>query len=373
MRMRNYVIGMVTGTIICLATTLSFFYRMMNQQREQYGYLMENEWNKLIYCIIGIFLVLLIIQVGLTFHLVQKKEEQIDQSEEMLAQILEQAGDRKISEELWTQWKCSCEALQDQGAIGRLQERIWETAQIVRDREGVKQKEQTYLKDLMSDISHQLKTPLAALQVFVDIIEEEMSGQGKSKKELIEQIQKQITRMQWLVLGMLKLAQLESGILELNIKKESLNVTLKKSIDALKTKWQAKDVEIILKQHADKNGDILIDQDSDWLQEAYTNILKNAIEYAPEKSKIVITMEQTSLAVTVSIEDQGEGIPEKELPKIFNRFYCVHKKGQNKEGVGIGLALAKSIVESQGGMITVYSQTGIASYTKFITTFLTKS
>ena len=111
-------------------------------------------------------------------------------------------------------------------------------------------------------------------------------------------------------------------------------------------------------------------QDAGWMQEAYQNIIKNAIEYAPENSTIDITIEQTSLAVMITIEDHGEGIPEQELPKIFNRFYRVRKMGQNDDGVGIGLALAKSIIEAQGGILTVYSQTGQASYTRFVITFL---
>lgn len=372
MRARKYIISMTAVTIVLLAILLSIFRVEMNYQREQYGYLLSDTWNHLNWTCIAVFLILIVIQIGIILKILGEKEKQIDCAEEMLADILEQAGGKKIQKEQWAGWKKKCQEMQIQGAIGRLGERIWETAQIIKNQEGLKRKEQAYLKDLMNDISHQMKTPLASLQVFIDIFEKELQSQGEEKTELAKQAQKQIERMRWLVMGMLKLAQLESGILEFDRKKQSLNDTLKKSVDSLQTKLQQKDVQVVMEQVSDSEEDVLLVQDSDWLQEAYTNILKNAIEYAPVHSMVKVVIEQTSLAVTVSIEDKGEGISEKELPKIFNRFYRVHKTGQSEEGVGIGLALAKRIVESQGGVITVYSQTGAASYTRFVTTFLTK-
>lgn len=372
MKVKKYIISMTAVTIVLLAVLLSIFRVEMNYQREQYGYLLSDTWNRLHWTCIVVFLILIVVQIGIVYKILGEKEKQIDCAEEMLADILEQAGGQKIQKEQWAEWKKKCQGMQMQGAVGRLGERIWETAQIIKNQEGIKRKEQAYLKDLMSDISHQMKTPLASLQVFIDIFEQELQGMGEEKAELAKQAQKQIERMRWLVKGMLKLAQLESGILQLDMKKQSLNDTLKKSIDSLQTKLQQKNVQVVMGQVADCEEDILLLQDSDWLQEAYTNILKNAIEYAPTHSMVKVVIEQTALAVTVSIEDRGEGISAKELPKIFNRFYCVHKTGQSESGVGIGLALAKNIVESQGGVITVYSQTGTASYTRFVTTFLTK-
>ena len=304
----------------------------------------------------------------------KSKNSQIDEAEEMLADILEHASRGDVGEERWQQWKEKYNSMQKEGAMGRLYARIWEVAQVVNTGENKRRKEQEYLKDLMSDISHQMKTPLASLQVFVDIFSEEINQEnGKNDEEkqaVVRMAEKQIERMRWLVTGMLKLAQVESGVYEFDFRRQSLDATISKSVDALKMKADEKEIRLVVKKDTISEGEVLLNHDSDWLQEAYTNLIKNAIAYAPMESEIIICMEETPLAVTVSVEDSGEGIPKEELPKIFNRFYRVHKTGQREEGVGIGLALAKSIVEANGGIITVYSSQGENSYTKFVTTFL---
>lgn len=293
----------------------------------------------------------------------------VAQAEEMLADILECSSDEKEREEQWNYWKKIYSEKQSEGVIGRLYARIWETAQILSSGKNKDQAEQMYLKDLMSDISHQMKTPLSSLQVFIDIFSEEFKKEGRFE-ELVHMAGQQIERMRWLVTGLLKLAQIESGAYEFELKEQSLTETIRKSVDALKIKLSQKHIKIKLLEDVIKEGDIRICHDTDWMQEAYTNLLKNAITYAPADSDIFIRIEETPIAVTVSVEDRGEGIPQGELPKIFNRFYRVHKTGQTEEGVGIGLALAKSIVEANGGIITVYSQQGEESYTRFVTTFL---
>lgn len=294
----------------------------------------------------------------------------IDQAEELLAVVMEQSGGGNIADAQWQQWKRTCEKYDNQGAIGRLYGRIWEVAQIYRERESGHGKEQAYLKDLMQDISHQLKTPLAALSVFVDIFAGQLEKKQGKEQELVEQARRQIERMRWLVTGMLKLAQIESGVLQYEYEECLLRDILERCISSLRVQWEAKGIQVHMKENAEES--ITLRQDPGWMQEAYQNILKNAIEYSPMNSVIDIKMEQTSLGVIVSVQDQGEGIPEQELPKIFNRFYRIHRNTQKEDGVGIGLALAKSIIEAQGGILTVYSQTGEASYTRFVATFLRK-
>lgn len=296
--------------------------------------------------------------------------DQIDRAEELLRQMVEQAGKHEVAEEQWQQWKIECERHYHQGAMGRLYGRIWEVAQIDRDREHKHGQEYAYLQELMQDISHQMKTPLAALSVFFDVFSGQLKQEQSREREMVDQARRQIGRMRWLVQGMLKLAQVESGVLRYDFKNHAVKEVIDRSIDALQTKWEEKSLCIRVQENEEEQ--IILKQDAGWMQEAYQNILKNAIEYAPVGSTITIAIEQTSLAVIISIEDQGEGISETELPKIFNRFYRVRKSGQNDDGVGIGLALAKSIVEAQGGILTVYSQTGQESYTRFVMTFLKK-
>lgn len=306
------------------------------------------------------------------WHVISKRRllHQIDQAEELLTAIIERSAGRNATEEEWNNWKDICEKYYTQNSMGRLYGRIWEIAQIYRERESGNRREQNYLKDLMQDISHQIKTPLAALTVFIDIFTKHLDEQNKKELELAETAKWQIERMRWLINGMLKLAQVESGALQYEYEELPIRETIDRCISALQLKWKEKKLQIKVEENVEH--EIIFRQDINWLQEAYQNLLKNSIEYAPDGSKIYILIEETSLGVTVSIQDQGEGIPEQEIPKIFNRFYRVHKDGQKADGVGIGLALSKSIIEAQGGILTAYSQTGEASYTKFVSTFLTK-
>lgn len=321
--------------------------------------------------IISIILLVLIIGQAIWYQYSKARYcEQIDRAEELLRQMVEQAGKYEAAEEQWQKWKQECERHYNQGAIGRLYGRIWEVAQIGRERELKHGQEYAYLQELMQDISHQMKTPLAALSVFFDVFSGQLKQEQSREREMAEQAKRQIGRMRWLVQGMLKLAQVESGVLRYDFQNYAVKDVIDRSIDALQTKWEEKSLCIQVQENEAEQ--IMLKQDAGWMQEAYQNILKNAIEYAPSHSTITVSIEQTSLAVIISIEDQGEGIPENELPKIFNRFYRVRKPGQNDDGVGIGLALAKSIIEAQGGILTVYSQTGQESYTRFVMTFLKK-
>lgn len=303
--------------------------------------------------------------------------QKIDNAVDLLTKIIGESK-KTVTSTQWEEWKKLCAGQYTHGTTGRLYKQIWETAQIAREREQDRIKEQLYLREMMSDISHQIKTPLASLQVFVDIFSREIDRISEKQadipdektgtlKEMVIQANHQIERMRWLIMGMLKLAQVESGVLQWDNKLQPVCFTLEKSIDALRVTLEQKEqtVELI------GDRDALLLHDADWMQEAVVNLLKNASEYAPRQEIIRISIEQTSLAVVIAIEDHGPGIEKDKLPKIFNRFYSI-RNPKHGDGVGIGLALAKSIIEAQGGTITVFSQTGESSYTRFVLTFLMK-
>ncbi|MFL0249466.1 ATP-binding protein [Clostridium neuense] len=223
--------------------------------------------------------------------------------------------------------------------------------------------DKTQLKNIISDISHQLKTPLAALIMYNDIMLNDNEMKWEDRKNFLQRSTEQLNRMEWLVINLLKMARLEAGAVEFHIKNEKLLTTVKNALKPLIYKLKEKKQNLIL----NVDDSIKIKHDSKWMAESISNIVKNSIEHTGEAGTIEISAEETPLSVQISIKDNGEGISEKNINKIFKRFY----KGENStnpESIGIGLALTKQIVESQGGSIMVSSKVGVE--TEFKITFL---
>lgn len=223
--------------------------------------------------------------------------------------------------------------------------------------------DKTQLKNIISDISHQLKTPLAALVMYNDIMLGEAEMDWQDRRNFLEKSLEQLNRMQWLVINLLKMARLEAGAVEFNIESESLLGTVQNALKPLIYKIEEKKQKLVL--NVDKA--IEFKHDAQWTGEAISNIVKNSIEHTDEGGTIEITSEETLLSIQISIRDNGEGISGQNINKIFQRFY----KGENStnpESIGIGLALSKKIIESQGGSIVVSSEIGVG--TEFNITFL---
>lgn len=223
--------------------------------------------------------------------------------------------------------------------------------------------EKVFLINLLSDISHQLKTPLSSLTLFNDILierEEEITIEERSN--FLNNSRIQLVKMDWLIKSLLKLAKIDAGAIIFNKKYQSLNKTIEKSIEVLYGKIIEKNINIIFNEES-----FYMNHDNEWLSEAFINIIKNSIDYVEFGGYIKISLESNSIFKRVIIEDNGCGIKKEEVKKIFARFYK-NKNNKNKESVGIGLSLSESIIESHGGIIEVESI--VSKYTKFIITFL---
>lgn len=222
-------------------------------------------------------------------------------------------------------------------------------------------KEKQFLVNLLSDISHQLKTPLASMILYNDIlITKELS---KEKKQLfLENNKKQLYRMDWLIKSILKLARLDARAIEFSKEKISLNETIENSIYELKEKADEAMVAVILKQASNIN----FNHDRRWMEEALINIIKNDIEHTKPGGKVEIELIENPIYVRIEIVDNGEGMSKADLPNIFKRFYKA--KNSKSDSVGIGLALSKSIIKAHDGIIDVQSEVGHG--TKFTITFL---
>lgn len=233
---------------------------------------------------------------------------------------------------------------------------------IIRNNISELEKEKQFLADLLSDISHQLKTPLSSMIIYNDImLEKDLSIE--QRKTLLQSNQNQLNRMTWLIQSLLKLARLDAKALKLDKQDLSLNETIQESIDSLESKAAQNNVKI----HFTEDKEIYFEHDSLWLQEALINIIKNAIEHTKINGKINILLTENPIYIKIEIDDNGEGISKDDLPNIFKRFYKA-KSCKRNDSIGIGLALAKSIIEAHNGLIQVKSHVGIG--TKFTITFL---
>ena len=212
------------------------------------------------------------------------------------------------------------------------------------------QKDKTTLKDSLSDISHQIKTPITSILIMLDNILSDENMPEDIKKDFIKDIKREIINIKFLVESILKLSKIDSNSIKFIKKEVFIKDIINEAVKNVSMLSELKNIEIIV------SGDDSIKTicDLKWQVEAITNILKNCIEHSYENKKIYINYNQNNMYTELKLEDNGTGIDAKDLPHIFERFY----KGKNSssDSVGIGLALSKSIIESNNGYIQVDSE-----------------
>ncbi len=209
-----------------------------------------------------------------------------------------------------------------------------------------------FLRDTISDISHQLKTPLAALQMYNEIIQDEKAGNDVVDSFTLKS-QRELTRMETLIKNLLKLAKLDAGSIEMEKEIHNLQEFLEETIKGFRTRADLENKAILL--HCDEK--IAFSFDAEWLLEAAGNIIKNALDHTRANHMIEIGCDETPIVVEITIKDNGAGIHPEDIHHIFKRFYR-SRFSKDNQGVGIGLALSKAIVEKHGGTITVESELG---------------
>lgn len=250
-----------------------------------------------------------------------------------------------------------------QGTLGIFYTNFYKMVQSLKESRSKERKEKEFLRDVISDISHQLKTPLASLKVFTDLLLEEKVSDPVKRKNMLAESANQLNRMEWMVQSMLKLARIEAGSIQFSVQKVNVNAMMSQVAEAVKYLVSER------KQffHWECDESLILDCDGDWLTEAIINLVKNASDYSQEGKNIWFDVEQNAMFTRLFIRDEGMGISEEQLPHIFKRFYRVHQE-VNPNSVGIGLSLSKSIVEGMDGRLTVRSEEGVG--TTFMITFV---
>ena len=211
------------------------------------------------------------------------------------------------------------------------------------------------LKDSLGDISHQLKTPLTSITIMIDNILDNPDMDEKTRKKFLINIKREILNINFLVMSLLKLSKFDANVVKFNKESVYLKDIINESIKNVSMIKELKNITI--KVSGDDNIKLLCD--FKWQIESITNILKNSIEHTSEYGTVEVNYSENKLYTRILIKDNGKGIDSDDLPHIFDRFY----KGKNgsNDSFGIGLSLSKTIIEKEGGSITVKSTPNIGT------------
>lgn len=297
----------------------------------------QNQMKQNLTLNIILIIVFSILWTLIIFEYLKRRDKKINQITQYINEIKNRKYDLDINEN-------------SEDELSNLKNELYKITVMLKEESEISKKDKENLKMSVEDISHQLKTPLTSITIMLDNLKDNPNMDENTKQKFIFEISKQIDWINWLVISMLKLSKLDANVVQFY--EERIN--LKKFIDEI-----VKNLEIPIEI---KNQQIVIEGnekasfigDYKWQQEAVTNIIKNCIEHNKDNGKVYIRYEENTLFTKIIIKDEGEGISKEELKHIFERFY----KGQNssENSVGIGLALAKNIIEKNNGMISCKSE-----------------
>ena len=251
----------------------------------------------------------------------------------------------------------------NEGNIYQLLASVDQLATMLQAKNDTEQKTKEFLKNTISDISHQLKTPLSALMMYQEIIENEPDN-PETVKEFSFQIGTALKKIEQLIQAMLKITRIDAGSISFEKSNYSIPNILSHAISELTTRANHEKKEIVI------DGDLkqMLYCDIEWTGEAVGNIVKNALDHTDAGGKITISWERTPAMIRIFITDNGHGIAGEDIHHIFKRFYR-SKNTSGSQGIGLGLPLAKAIVEGQGGILSVQSER--LQGTTFTLSFLT--
>lgn len=251
-----------------------------------------------------------------------------------------------------------------EGMIFQLFADVEQLAMILQSKNETEQQAKEFLKHSISDISHQLKTPLAALTMYQEIIADEPEHPD-TVREFSAKMSVSLRRMEYLIQSMLKITRLDTGNITFEKQTFSVAELVSQSIRELTTRAVRENKQILI--DGDTRQHLVCDRD--WTCEAIGNIVKNALDHTDAGGTVRVHWEHTPAMLRIFISDNGSGIAPEDIHHIFKRFYR-SKRSLDIPGIGLGLPLAKSIIEGQGGIVSVQSDPGAG--TTFILSFLTE-
>lgn len=311
-----------------------------------------NQFQQSTFCITlcAVMFLLLVLSIGM-FVFFWKRKRLYQQADKVLMNYIN--GDY------------SCHLPQNyEGAIFQIFSSIEQLATMLQSKNETEHKAKEFLKDTISDISHQLKTPLAALTMYQEIIESEPEN-AETVKQFAAKMGISLKRMEQLILSMLKITRLDTGNIVFEKKSCRVSELITHSVNELTTRAKNENKQIQI----DGDGEQQLICDMEWTGEAIGNIVKNALDHTQAGGIVRITWDRAPAMFQIFISDNGSGIAPEDIHHIFKRFYR-SKHSLDTQGIGLGLPLAKSIIEGQDGVISVQSEIG--NGTMFTLSFLTE-
>lgn len=232
----------------------------------------------------------------------------------------------------------------DEGELHVLKSDIYKMALTLREQSESLKKEKIFLSDSLSDISHQLKTPLTTMNLLVSLMKKQETTE-EEKRDHLNELESLLNRMEWLILSLLKMSRLDADTVRFQKETLPVKTMIQKAAAPLLIPMELRGIAFSVEgeESARFCGDL------SWTAEALGNVLKNAMEHTPPGGRISVSFEETPLFTRVVVEDTGRGMDPLDLPHIFERFYRSKRAGD--QGVGIGLSLARMILQRQGGTI----------------------
>jgi len=206
------------------------------------------------------------------------------------------------------------------------------------------------MSEAISDISHQLKTPLTSMGVMMDLLKKPDLPLEK-QQQFLRYLQQQLERMEWLITSLLKLSKLEAGTVLFHPEQVKLSKLVQQAIAPIEIPIEVKEIHLLMQG----NEETTLQVDQKWTIEAILNVIKNAVEHTPQGGMITISMSQNTLYTELKVTDSGAGIDREDLPHLFKRFY--RGKSASDASVGIGLAMSYHILQAQNGVIEVENST----------------
>lgn len=240
----------------------------------------------------------------------------------------------------------------EDSTISKVQGKLLQYYDKMKEGQRQSREDKQIIQELVSDISHQVKTPVANIQMFISILQQHQLS-GEKQEEFLTTMAVQVNKLDFLMQSLIKMSRLETGTFLLHMEEVPLYSTIAQAVSGIFAKAEQKDIEI----EVDCDSQVTVKHDPKWTAEALGNILDNAVKYTEDGGKICVKVRPWQFYTRIDITDNGIGIPQEHYNDIFKRFYRAQEVAAG-EGVGLGLYLARGIITRQKGYISVKSESG---------------